>query len=67
VRLPRGDREALLLVGVEVVGTFDGIRPSDWEGEESEEYIYFTGGRIGDVPQVSFGFPAAQRREFRVL
>jgi hypothetical protein len=49
------------------VGTFDGIRPSDWEGEEPEEYIYFTDGRIGDVPQGSFGFPAAQRREFRVL
>jgi hypothetical protein len=49
------------------VGTFDGIRPSRWEGEEPEDYVYFTDGRIGDLPQGIFGFPVAQRREFRVL
>ena len=49
------------------VGTFDGIRPSVWEGEEPEDYVYFTDGKIREVPQGLFGFPVAQPREFRVL
>jgi hypothetical protein len=49
------------------VGTFDAIRPSEWEGEEPEDYVYFTNGKIGDVSQDVFGFPVAQRREFRVV
>jgi hypothetical protein len=49
------------------VGDFDGIRPSDREGEEPEDYLYFRDGRIGNVPQGLFGFPVAQRHEFRLL
>jgi hypothetical protein len=49
------------------VGIFDGIRLSDWEDEEPEEMVYFTDGKIGDTPQGIFGFPAAQRREYRAV
>jgi len=46
-------------------GAFDGLRESEWEEAGDELHVFFTDGRIGDVPQRIFGFPSSQRREFR--
>lgn len=42
-------------------GVFDGIRPSEWTGDPS---VYFVEGRIGDIEQGLFGFPADQPHAF---
>lgn len=35
-------------------GTFDGVRPSEWDGKPT---AYFTDGVLGTTPQGIFGFP----------